>query len=52
MTLNYLEFDYSEDAEYMGTFEALASVSPAQVAAVHAEVAEVLAAGAGAAPNA
>lgn len=43
MTLNYLEFDYSEDAEYMGTFEALASVSPAQVAAVHAEVAEVLA---------
>ena len=43
MTLNYLEFDYSEDAEGIGTFETLASVSPSQVAAVHAEVAEVLA---------
>ena len=42
MTLNYLEFDYSEDAEGIGTFETLASVSPSQVAAVHAEVAEVL----------
>ena len=39
MTLNYLEFDYSEDAEGIGTFETLASVSPSQVAAVHAEVA-------------
>lgn len=43
MTLNYLEFDYSEDAEGIGTFETLASVSPSQVVAVHAEVAEVLA---------
>ena len=42
MTLQYLEWDYSEDAEGIGTFEALACVSPAHVAALHAEVAEVL----------
>ena len=27
MTLNYLEFDYSEDAEGIGTFETLAAVA-------------------------
>lgn len=43
MSLHYLEFDYSEDAEGVGTFEAMASVGPAQVPAVHAEVAQVLA---------
>ncbi len=45
MPLNYLEFDYSEngdDDNAFGTFDALASVGPAQVAAVHAEIAEVL----------
>lgn len=43
MTLNYLDFDYSEDADGTGTFDALASVAPAQVAALHAEIAAVLA---------
>lgn len=42
MSLNYLEFDYSEDTEDVGTFDAMASVSAAQVAAVQAEVAQVL----------
>lgn len=42
-TLTYLDFEYSEDADGVGTFEAMASVTgPAQVAAVHAEVAQVL----------
>ncbi|MFN7152752.1 MAG: hypothetical protein ACK4OE_03595 [Acidovorax sp.] len=43
MTLNYLDFDYSEDADGMGTFDAMASVSPAQVPALHAEIAQLLA---------
>ena len=43
MTLNYLDFDYSEDADGTGTFDAMASVSPAQVAALHAEIAQLLA---------
>lgn len=43
MTLNYLDFDYSEDTDGTGTFDAMASVSPAQVAALHAEIAQVLA---------
>ena len=45
MSLNYLDFDYSEsgdDDTAFGTFDALASVGPAQVAAVHAEISEVL----------
>lgn len=42
MTLNYLDFDYSEDDEGTGTFDAMASASPAQLPALHAEVAQVL----------
>lgn len=40
--LAYLDFDYSEDGHGLGTFEALASIWPEQVAAVHAEMARVL----------
>jgi hypothetical protein len=43
MRLNYLDFDYSEDADGTGTFDAMASVSPAQIPALHAEVAQLLA---------
>jgi len=43
MSLKYLEFDYSEDAEGLGTFDALAATAPAHNAAVLAEVAVVLA---------
>jgi len=43
MNLNYLDFDYSEDAEGTGTLDAMASVSPAQLAALHAEITTVLA---------
>jgi hypothetical protein len=43
MTLNYLDFDYSEDAEGTGTFDAMASVSSAQLPALQAEIAQVLA---------
>jgi hypothetical protein len=42
MTLNYLSFDYSEDTEGTGSFEAMASVWPEQVAALQAEVVKVL----------
>ena len=42
MTLHYLEFDYSEDADGTGTFDAMASALPAQWPALQAEVAEVL----------
>lgn len=42
MTLNYLEFDYSEDAEGAGSFDAMASALPAQLPALKAEVARVL----------
>lgn len=41
-TLRYLDFDCSEDAEGLGTFDAMASTAPAQVAAVQAEIARVL----------
>lgn len=34
MMLNYLDFDYSEDAEGVGTFEAVACVWPEQVSSV------------------
>lgn len=43
MALDYLIFDHSEDTEGIGTFEAMASVGPAQLDAVRKEVALVLA---------
>lgn len=43
MPLNYLDFDYSEDADGTGTFDAMASVPTVQVPALYAEVAQVLA---------
>jgi len=43
MNLNYLDFDYSEDADGVGTFDAMASVSPAQIPALHAEIGALLA---------
>lgn len=42
MKLSYLDFDYSEDADGVGTFDAMASVSPAQIPALHAEISAVL----------
>lgn len=42
MVLKYLEFDYSEDAEGTGTFDAMAAVAPGQVTAVQTEIAAVL----------
>ncbi|MEJ7686935.1 MAG: hypothetical protein WKG52_08085 [Variovorax sp.] len=42
MTLNYLDFDYSEDTEGIGVFDAMASTGPLQVPAVHAEIVAVL----------
>lgn len=43
MTLDYLDFDYSEDCEGTGTFDAMAAANPAQLPALQAEVAQVLA---------
>lgn len=42
MTLHYLYFDYSEDDAGCGTWDAMASVRPAQMDALRAEVAQVL----------
>jgi hypothetical protein len=42
MRLNYLDFDYSEDADGVGTFDALAATTPAQHTTVLTEVAAVL----------
>ena len=42
MALDYLIFDHSEDTEGIGTFEAMASVTPDHLEAVHDEVALVL----------
>ena len=42
MTLDYLDFDYSEDTEGVGVFDAMATTGPQQVAAVHAEIVQVL----------
>ena len=42
MALHYLDFDYSEDADGTGTFDAIASVAQAQAHALKAEVAAVL----------
>ena len=41
--LRYLDFDYSEDTEGHGTFDAMASTSPEKTPEVHAEIAQVLA---------
>lgn len=43
MPLNYLIFDTSDDGEGTGTWDAMASVAAPQRAAVHAEIAAVLA---------
>lgn len=40
--LHYLDFDYSEDADGMGTFEAMASTQAAQAGRVHQEIIRVL----------
>jgi len=40
--LKFLEFYYSEDPQGVGTFEAMASVRPDQVATVRAEIVQVL----------
>jgi hypothetical protein len=42
MSLQFLDFDYSEDGQGWGSFEAMASVRPAQGAEVRAEIARVL----------
>ncbi len=42
MELRYLDFDYSEDTDGTGVFDAMASVAPAQLPALHAEVVAVL----------
>lgn len=43
MRLNYLDFDYSEDADGTGTFDAMASALPAQLPTLLAEINRVLA---------
>lgn len=40
--LDYLDFDYSEDADGHGSFDAMASAAPAQLPALQAEVLRVL----------
>lgn len=42
MLLQYLDFDYSEDAHGHGSFEAMATVPEARLPALHAEIAQVL----------
>jgi hypothetical protein len=42
MTLDYLDFDYSEDEHGHGSFDAMACTSAQRVAAVRAEIAHVL----------
>ncbi|MDB5857006.1 MAG: hypothetical protein JWQ76_695 [Ramlibacter sp.] len=42
MALDWLEFDYSEDAEGIGSFDAMAAAAPAQLPALQAEVVRVL----------
>lgn len=42
MTLDYLDFDYSEDAQGHGSFDAMASAAPAQFPALQSEVLRVL----------
>ena len=43
ITLRYLDFDYSEDTEGHGNFDAMASTAPHKLHEVHAEIAQVLA---------
>ena len=43
MNLDYLDFDYSEDEDGHGSFDAMAAVAPAQWPALQAEVQRVLA---------
>jgi hypothetical protein len=40
--LQYLDFDFSEDEHGLGSFDAMASVLPAQLPALQAEIARVL----------
>lgn len=40
--LNYLDFDYSEDDQGHGSFDAMAAAAPAQLTALQDEVARVL----------
>jgi hypothetical protein len=40
--LSFLDFDFSEDADGTGTFDAMATVTPQQLPALLAEVARVL----------
>jgi hypothetical protein len=42
MSLDYLDFDFSEDAEGHGSFDAMAAAAPAQLPALQAEVLRVL----------
>lgn len=42
MSLHYLDFDHSGDAEGRGSFDAMAAVAPAQWPALQAEVVRVL----------
>lgn len=42
MTLDYLDFDYSEDDEGTGAWDAMASVSAARVPLLAAEIEQVL----------
>lgn len=42
MSLHFLDFDYTEDPEGGGSFDAMASVRQAQLSQVRAEVAMVL----------
>jgi hypothetical protein len=42
-TLRYLDFDYSEDTEGIGTFDAMASTAPERIVEVQAEIDAVLA---------
>jgi hypothetical protein len=42
MPLSYLDFDYSEDEQGWGNFDAMASVLPPQRPALQAELAQVL----------
>lgn len=41
-TLDYLDFDYSEDADGNGSFDAMAAVAPQRLAALQAELLRVL----------
>jgi len=43
MELQYLDFDFSSDAHGQGSFDAMASATPAQLALLQAEVVRVLA---------